>query len=127
MIKIGDIPFGTIYRKTYRDDKDIDVLAFINGLYETNFEPIKVRLIEGVERDMQSVDGDEYLISTFLEKYDDIKTMGHDLMYRLYGYLGNDRVIITLADDYPVITISTENPDIEIEDILEKIDKQLKK
>ncbi len=42
-------------------------------------------------------------------------------MYRLYGYLGNDHVIITLADDYPVITVSTENPDIEIEDILEKV------
>ncbi len=121
MIKISDIPFGTIYRKTYRDDKDIDVQAFIKGLYKTNFEPVTVRLIEGVERDMQSVDGDEYLVSTFLEKYDDIKTMGHDLMYRVYGYLGNDRVIITLADDYPVITISTESPDIEIEDILKKV------
>jgi len=43
MIKISDMPFGYFYRKTYRNDKDIDVRAFINGLYETNFEPIKVR------------------------------------------------------------------------------------
>lgn len=124
MIKINDTLFGIYYRKTYKDDKDIDVQAFIKGLYETNFEPIKVRLIEGVEMDMQSVNGDEYLISTFMEEYDDIKTMGHDLMYRLYGYLGDDYVIITLADDYPFITISTENPDIEIEDILEKVSEQ---
>ncbi len=76
--------------------------------------------MECVEMEMQSVDGDEYLVSTFLEKYDDIKTMGHDLMYRLYGDLGNDEVIITLANDYPVISMSTKNPNIEIEDILKK-------
>ncbi|MGN0682018.1 MAG: hypothetical protein ACI4LY_08430 [Candidatus Fimisoma sp.] len=39
--------------------------AFVNELYETNFKPVKVRLIEGVDGDMKSVDGDEYLISTF--------------------------------------------------------------
>ena len=40
-------------------------------------------MIEGVEGDMKSVDGDEYLISTFLKVYEEIKTMGHDLMYRI--------------------------------------------
>lgn len=121
MKKTSDVKLGTLQRKRYESDTDVDVYAFVNGLYETNFKPVKVRLIEGVERDMQSVDGNEYLISTFLEEYDEIKTMGHDLMYRVYGYLGNDQVIITIADDYRIISTSTENPDIELEDILKKV------
>lgn len=76
---------------------------------------------------MKSVDGDEYLVSTFLEEYEEIKTMGHDLMYRVYGNLGNDQVIITIADDYRIITTSTENPDIELEDILKKHQNEMKK
>lgn len=32
---------------------------------EESIKHVKVRLIEGVEGDMKSVDGDEYLISTF--------------------------------------------------------------
>ena len=119
--KTRDIKFGTMQLKRYESDKDIDVYAFVNGLYETNFEPVKVRLIEGVEGDMKSVDGDEYLISTFLEDYDEIKTMGHDLMYRVYGYLGNNQVIITLADNYRIISTSAKNPDMELEDILKKV------
>ncbi|MGE9882891.1 hypothetical protein [Blautia obeum] len=42
-------------------------------------------------------------------------------MYRVYGYLGNDRVIITIADNYRIISTSTKNPDIELEDILKKV------
>lgn len=120
--KIRDSKLGTLRLKTYESDTDVDVHAFVNGLYETNFKPVKVRLIEGVERDMQSVDGDAYLISTFLEDYEEIKTMGHDLMYQVYGYLGNDRVIITIADDYRIISTARENPDIELDDILPDIE-----
>lgn len=65
MKKTSDIKFGTMQSKKYESDTNIDVYAFVNGLYETNFKPVKVRLIEGVEGDMKSVDGDEYLISTF--------------------------------------------------------------
>lgn len=89
-------------------------------ILEESIKHVKVRLIEGVEGDMKSVDGDEYLISTFLEDYEEIKTMGHDLMYRVYRYVGNDQVIITIADDYRIISTSAKNPKIELEDILKK-------
>lgn len=38
--KTRDIKFGTMQLKRYESDKDIDVYAFVNGLYETNFEPV---------------------------------------------------------------------------------------
>ena len=40
MKKTRDTKFGTMQLKRYESDKDIDVYAFVNGLYETNFEPV---------------------------------------------------------------------------------------
>ena len=40
MKKTRDTKFGTMQLKRYESDKDIDVYTFVNGLYETNFEPV---------------------------------------------------------------------------------------
>lgn len=79
---------------------------------EESIKHVKVRLIEGVEGDRKSVDGDEYLISTFLKVYEEIKTMGHDLMYRFISTLAKNPDIDMTKLDYS-IQMGEVKPDID--------------
>ncbi len=47
------------------------------------FMSVKVRLIEGVKGDMKSIDGDKYLISTFMKDYEEIKIMQREESCRM--------------------------------------------
>lgn len=41
MQKIRESKLGTMQRNIYESDRNVDVYAFVNGLYETNFEPVR--------------------------------------------------------------------------------------
>lgn len=103
--------------KDYELDNEIECKQLIFKLTSLGYEIIDVEVEETVELDMQTVDG-HYRIQDFIDKYDFIAKYEIDKIWITLNCSGHT-LSLTMKLKGKTITLSSENPNLELEEILQ--------
>lgn len=126
MEKILENQFNGKYNKYYKTT-GYAIVDLAQQIRDSELEIMYVDVDEDVERDMQTVSR-HYGLDEFLDMSSYIESAAYDkkrLLFNFLGKLNGKTVIITARDcNEPLVTLSSVE-DLELEDILQKKNKEL--
>ena len=120
MEKIEEVGLIGGVLKLYNSGKNLKVLDVINQLKENGCSISTIKVLENVERDMQTVDGTELNESDFREQYNYLSTHMLEGSFRIECELNGMEFRVIVYDGVPKIGLSTTDPNFEIDDIFNK-------
>ena len=125
MKKYREIQRNSFITKWYFNNPEQTTIDTINSI-RANEEIIVnyVQVSEAVDLDGKEVEG-SYNIDDFIKNYENIKSKGTELSYKLViTYNGLD-LLIDLQEESPIVSLSTSEPSLEIDDLIQKKNKSL--
>ena len=120
MKKFKEVPRKGFTTKWYFREENKTILDIIRDL--KNNSEIKINYIhvdEDVELDAKEVAG-SYNVDTFIANYDKYKTTGTGLTYKVVMTYNDLNVLIDLHEGSNLVVLSTPEPSLEIEDLIQK-------
>jgi len=125
MRKYNEIPRHGFTTKWYFNEpgkKAIDTIRELRENPDININYVQVD--EDVELDAKEVEG-SYNIDAFIEKYEEIKSNGTDLSYKLVITYNELNLLVDLQETSSIVVLSTPEPTLEIDDLIQKKNKTL--
>ena len=107
------------YMKTY-DVGEIDVVDVLEEVEANGFVTKQVEILEGVERDMKTIDGMTFAPEEFKEKYLLISIKGRELRYVIYGEYNTKEVNLSIRDNSTKVSMFSTDANLELDDLYKK-------
>lgn len=118
MKKISEEYDSMLITKRYDFERNPSILEFIKELLNNSVQIQFIDIREGVERDMQSIDGYQYTPQEFIKNYDFVLRNGKDISYTIRAIVNNASIFINLSEDDSIISLITDSKNIELDEIM---------
>ena len=118
MKKISEEDDSMLITKRYDFERNPSILEFIKELLNNSVQIQFIDIREGVERDMQSIDGYQYTPQEFIKNYDFVLRNGKDISYTIRAIVNNASIFINLSEDDSIISLITDSKNIELDEIM---------
>ena len=120
MKKFKEIPRTGFTTKWYFREPNQTILDVIRNLKSNSDILIKfVQISEDVELDAKEVEG-SYNVDTFIENYEKYRTTGTDLTYKVVMKYNDLDILLDLSEKTNLVVLSTPEPSLEIDDLIQK-------
>lgn len=110
------------FYKKYSMEPGYRCVEFLKNMQKSEFEFKNVTLYEGVERDMQSVEG-TYSIEDLISNYDYYMSQAAiegNTRISAFGQFKSERILIQLYPREKTVMFVTENESLELDDVVKK-------
>jgi len=125
MEKTNEIKRASYTAKWYSRSANEPITVIIQQLNDNNEIEINyVQVSEDVDQDAKEVSG-SYNIDMFLRKYDQIKSLGSNLSYKVVMDYNDLSLTTDFYEDSDIVVLSTPDPSLEIDDLIQKKNKGL--
>lgn len=127
MKKINEEIFDKKMYKTYQYDNKIDIKDILNDLRDSDFEIRKIDVDENVELEMQNISG-VYSKDNFFNDQESILNLAsnsENYFLTIFGIYNSVEVCISIFPKDCKVNLSSNDTNLEIDDILKKKDDVL--
>lgn len=117
MKKVEEFSTSSSFFKAYSDE-DSDVLQFVKDIQDNGVHINYIEAMEGVEADMQTVNGMRMNPSEFEQKYAEIEIRGRELSYYIDSIYNQIPVEFSVGSYTKTIVMSSPEQSLELEQIM---------
>lgn len=117
MEKVNEIFTGNEFFKIYSDE-NLNALQFVKDIQENGVFINYIEAMEGVEADMQTVNGMRMNPAEFEQKYAEIEIRGRELSYYIDSTYNQIPVEFSVGSHTKTIVMGSPEQSLEIEDLI---------
>lgn len=117
MEKIEEFSTSSSFFKVYSDE-NLDIVQFVKDIQENGVFINYIEAMEGVEADMQTVNGLCMNPVEFEQKYAEIEIRGRELSYYIDSTYNQIPVKFTIGSSTKTIVMNSPEQSLEIEDLI---------
>ena len=104
--------------KEYELDKKANVLEIIKELLSNSVQVGKIEIYEGVERDMQTINGMDYNVQDFIKEYEYVMRVGNDISFIVNANYNNMDFYLIIDEQTNTISMVSDSKNVELDDIM---------
>lgn len=106
------------YFKEYDLEYTTNVKDYINELINNGISVDKIQILENVELEQQSIDGQEFPLDYFMKYYAILSKMGTDTLYKIFCQYNELPIKFMIENETSKVLLITPSKDVDLENII---------